>query len=87
MDVFGASDSVTPLLRAGVHAGVEIRVVEHDRVRVEHVAHGRAATVGQDGTEEPPVAVKRLHLILKRGGARVEKVIATGYTSSLFLEM
>lgn len=64
MDVFGASDFVAPLLRTGVHGGVEIRVVEHDRVRVKHVAHGRAATIGQDGTEELPVAVERLYLIL-----------------------
>lgn len=68
MDVFGASDFVAPLLRTGVHAGVEIRVIEHNRVSVKHVAHGRAATIGQDGAEKLSVTVERLHLILRGWG-------------------
>lgn len=75
VDVFGASDFVAPLLRTGVHAGVEIRVVEHDRVRVEHVADCRAATIGQDGTEEPSVAVERLDLILRGRGKSKERIL------------
>lgn len=68
MDVFGSSDFVAPLLRTGIHAGVEIRVVEHNRVCVKHVAHSRAATIGQDGTEELSVAVECLYLILMEQG-------------------
>lgn len=81
VDVFGTSNFVAPLLRAGIHARVEIGVIEHNRVRIEHMAQGRAATIGQDGTEELSVAVERLHLIL-RGGTIAKEFSARGHLRS-----
>lgn len=68
VDIFGTADPVAPLLRARVHAGVKIRVEEDDGVGVEHLTHGRAAAIGQNGAEESSVAVKRPHLLLNTGG-------------------
>lgn len=64
MNILGASDLVAPLLCLGVHAGVEVGVVEDDGVCVEHGPHGRAAAVGQDAAEHLPVPVEPLHTLL-----------------------
>lgn len=46
VDILGAAYFVTPFLGAGVHAGIEVCVVEDDGVRVANVSNGRAAAVG-----------------------------------------
>lgn len=66
VDVLGASYLVTPLLGAGVHAGVEVRVVEDDGVGVKHRPDCRAAAVGEDAAEHLPVPVELLHVLLQR---------------------
>lgn len=70
MDVLGSSDLVAPLLGAGVHAGVEVCVVEYNGVCVEHGPHGRAAAVGQDAAEHLSVPVEGLHMLLMGGRYR-----------------
>lgn len=56
---------VTPLLGAGVHAGIEVCVVENDGVCVKHSSNCRAAAVGQDAAEHLPVPVELLHIFLQ----------------------
>lgn len=65
MYIFGTSYFVTPLLSASVHAGIEVCVVEDDRVCIKHRPDCRAASVGQDAAEHLPVPVKLLHALLQ----------------------
>lgn len=64
VDVLGTAYFVTPFLRAHVHAGVEVCVVENDRVCVKHRSKRRAASVGQHAAKHSPVPVERLHALL-----------------------
>lgn len=85
MYILGTSYFVTPLLGAGVHAGIEVCVVEDDGVCIKHSPNRRAAAVGQDGAEHLPVPVKLLHILLKeqntkhinRLGRRLRKKLLT----------
>lgn len=63
--ILGASYLVTPLLGAGVHAGIEVGVVEDDGVRIKQSPNCRAAAVGQDAAEHLPVPVELLHCLLQ----------------------
>lgn len=64
VDVLGAAYFVTPLLGAGIYAGIEVRVVEDDGVRVAYVSNGGAAAVGQDAAEHLLVPVEPLYRLL-----------------------
>lgn len=70
MYVLGAAYFLTPLLGAGVYAGIEVRVVEDDGVGVAHVSDGRAAAVGQDAAEHLLVPVEPLYRRLWGHGPR-----------------
>lgn len=63
--ILGTSYFVTPLLGAGVHAGIKVCVVEDDGVCIKHSSNCRAAAVGQDAAEHLPVPVKLLHILLQ----------------------
>lgn len=65
MYILGTSYFVTPLLGAGVHAGIEVCVVEDDGVCIKQRPNCRAAAVGQDAAEHLPVPVKFLHILLQ----------------------
>ena len=73
MHVLGAADLVAPLLGAGVHAGVQVGVVEDDGVGVEHGPHGGAAAVGEDAAEHLAVPVEALQALLKRDNVEEEE--------------
>ncbi len=70
VDVLGTSYLVTPLLGAGVHAGIEVCVVEDDGIGIEHSPDCRAAAVCQDTAEQLPVSVKPLHALLQARNTR-----------------
>ena len=65
MYVLGTAYFVTPLLGVGVHAGIEVCVVEDDGVCIKHSPNCRAAAVGQDAAEHLPVPVELLHILLQ----------------------
>lgn len=84
MDVFGSSNPVAPLLRASIHAGVKISVIEHDGIRIEHMTHSGATAIGQDGAEELPVTVKPLYLILR--GQELREKMKAKFTCLLLVQ-
>lgn len=59
------ADFVAPLLSVGVDAGVEVCVIQDDRVGVKHWSDGGAAAVGQDAAEHLPVPVESVDAILQ----------------------
>lgn len=65
MYILGTPYFVTPLLGAGVHAGIQVGVVEDDGVCIKHSSNCRAAAVGQDAAEHLPVSVELLHVLLQ----------------------
>lgn len=64
MYILGTAYFVTPLLGAGIHAGIEVCVVEDDGVCIKHSPNCRAAAVGQDAAEHLPVPVKPFDVLL-----------------------
>lgn len=74
--IFGTSYFVTPLLSAGVHAGIEVCVVENNGVCIKHSSDSRAAAVGQNAAEHLFVPVKLLHTLLQ--GHKTAPVIKLG---------
>lgn len=65
MYILGTSYFVTPLLGAGIHAGIKVCVVEDDGVCIKHSSNCRAAAIGQDAAEHLSVPVKLLHILLQ----------------------
>lgn len=74
--ILGTSYFVTPLLSAGVHAGIEVCVVENNGVCIKHSSDSRAAAVGQNAAEHLFVPVKLLHTFLQ--GHKTAPVIKLG---------
>lgn len=68
VNILRAADFVAPLLSVGVDAGVEVRVIQDDRVGVKHRSDGGAAAVGQDAAEQLPVPVESVDAVLRGGG-------------------
>lgn len=65
MYILGTSYFVTPLLGAGIHAGIEVCVVENYGVCIKQSSNSRAAAVGQNAAEHLLVPVKLLHTLLQ----------------------
>lgn len=76
MYILGPADFVAPLLSVGVNAGVEVRVIQDDRVGIKHWSDGGAAAVGQDAAEHFPVPVESVDAIL-----RGNKVVTVNHLS------